>query len=272
MIQNSNDILNKASLEKRAICQFNINNLEWTKFILEECQNNNSPVILGVSYGAVKHFGGFKTVVQTIKGLIEDLNITIPVVIHLDHGSNFEMCKKAIDAGFTSVMIDASRLPLEENIKITKEVVNYAKKYNVSVEAEIGQLDNGVIYADALECLILVKETNIDSLAPSIGSSHGLYKEEPKINLDLIDEIKNKIKIPLVLHGGSGIDNKMIKKMIKKGINKININTELQVAWTNDLKKYLNEFPNIYDPRKIINAGEKNMKKIIKEKILLTMQ
>ena len=185
MLVTSIELLNKAKNEKYAVPQFNINNLEWTKYILEECNNNASPVILGVSESAIKYMGGYNVVSSLVKSLIIDLNITIPVALHLDHGSSLESCKKAIDAGFTSVMIDASEYDIKTNIEITKQVVDYAHKNNVSVEAEIGIIgknnelsDN---YAKVEDCINLLQSTNIDSIAPSVGTVHGLYKEAPNI-------------------------------------------------------------------------------------------
>ena len=234
-MNNSNEMLIKALKNKYAVAQFNINNLEWTKYILEECEKNKAPVILGVSEGAIKYMGGYNVVSNIVKSLIKDLNITIPVVLHLDHGSSIESCKKAIDAGFTSVMIDASKYELSKNIEIVKEVVNYAKRFNVSVEAEVGHIGgdedgiaNEIYFAKTEECSRLVKETHIDTLAPALGSVHGLYKGKPNLNYTRMKEISEKLNIPLVLHGGTGIPDEDILKAIENGINKININTELQ--------------------------------------------
>lgn len=267
MIVNSRNILSNAKKNKIAIPHFNINNLEWTKYILEECNNNNCPVILGVSEGAIKYMGGTKTVVNLVKSLDEELNIKVPVVIHLDHGSNVEICKKAIEDGFTSVMIDASNYPFEKNIEITKEVVKYAKEKNVSVEAELGHIGNdNNYYTNIEEAKIFVEKTGIDSLAPAIGTVHGIYKDKPNLDIDLCNNISKVIDIPLVLHGGSGLDDEILKQVIKAGINKININTELQIVWSNEVKKYIKE-NDVYDPRKIISSGEEMMKKVIKHKI-----
>lgn len=277
MLINAKKMLNSALDKKYAVCQFNINNLEWTRFILEECDKNNAPVILGVSEGAIKYMGGYKTVFNIIEGLIDDLNIKVPVALHLDHGSSFENCKKAIDNGFTSVMIDASKYEIDKNIKLTKEVTSYAKNFNVSVEAEVGHIggeEDGVIadiyYAKVDDAISIVKETNVDFLAPALGSVHGLYKGEPNLNFDRMEEIKSKTKIPLVLHGGSGIPDDKIKKAISCGIAKININTDLQIAWTKKVREYLNQNLDVYDPRKIIKAGEGAIKDAIKEKLILT--
>ena len=268
MIVNSTEILKKARKKGIAIPQFNINNLEWTKYILEECNKNNSPVILGITEKTVNYMGGYKVVSNLIKDLDSSLSIKIPIVIHLDHGSSFEACKEAIDNGFTSVMIDASRLSLEENIKLTKKVVEYTEKYTVTVEAEIGSIGNNTkLYTNLEEAIEFTKKTKIDSLAPAIGTVHGIYQEQAKLDLNLCDQISKFTNIPLVLHGGSGLDEIIIKQAIKAGITKININTELQIAWSNALKKYLIENGRIYDPRKIISSGEKEIKRVIREKI-----
>ena len=276
MLVNMKDMLIKAKENKYAVPHFNINNLEWTKFILEQCEELKSPVILGVSEGATKYMGGYNVVADMVKALIKSLNVTIPVALHLDHGSDFENCKKALDAGFTSVMIDASKHTLEENIRITKEVVEYAKKYDATVEAEIGHIggeedgvNGGVLYADVNECIKLVNETSIDALAPALGSCHGLYKGEPKLEFNLMEEIGNKTNLPLVLHGGTGIPDYQIRKAIECGTTKININTELQIAWTKGIREHLNNNREVYDPRKVIKGGEANIKQAIKEKVEL---
>ena len=276
MIVNSKKMLIDAKEGKYAIPHFNINNLEWTRFILEECNELKSPVILGVSEGAAKYMGGFNVISSMVKNLVLSLDINIPVALHLDHGSSFEVCKQAIDLGFTSVMIDASKYSLEENVKITKQVVLYAKGMNVSVEAEIGHiggeedgLSSDIAYARVEDAICLSKETNIDTLAPALGSVHGIYKGEPKLDFERMKEISDKTDLPLVLHGGSGIDDEKIKKAIECGICKLNINTDLQIAWANEVRKFLNENQSIYDPRKIIKAGEKAIKEIIRLKVEL---
>lgn len=272
---NSNEILREAFKKGYAIPQLNINNLEWTKYILEECDKLRSPVILGVSEGAIKHMGGFFVVHEMVHGLIKDLNITIPVILHLDHGSSIESCKKAIDAGFTSVMIDASKNLIDENVRITKEVVLYAKERNVSVEAEVGHIggneDNvisGVMYATVEDCIKLTS-IGIDSLAPALGSVHGMYIGEAKLNFERMEEIKSIINIPLVLHGGTGISDNDIRRSIKYGISKININTELQVEWAKAVRDYLDKEKSVYDPRKVISAGENAIKQVVRDKINL---
>ena len=274
VLVNGNKILQDAKKGKYAVPQFNINNLEWTKNILEECQELNIAVILGVSEGAAKYMGGYKVVADMVKALMEELNITIPVCLHLDHGTNFESCKKAIDAGFSSVMIDASKHEIEENIRITKEVVDYAHQFDVTVEAEVGHIggteDNITATssnATLEDCLTLVNGTGIDSLAPALGSVHGLYKGDPNLDFETMAEINNNLEIPLVLHGGTGIPDYDIKKAISCGISKININTELQIAWHEAVKKFIEENPNAYDPRKVIGSGKEAMKAKVKEKV-----
>jgi fructose-bisphosphate aldolase class II len=268
-------MLEKAKEGKYAVGQFNINNLEWTKAILSTAEEMNSPVILGVSEGAARYMGGYKTVVGMVKGLLEDLNITVDVAIHLDHGSSFENCKKAIDAGFTSVMIDASHHPLDENIQITKQVVDYAKPRGVSVEAELGTVGgqeddvvgHGIKYADKDECVKLVKATGIDFLAPALGSVHGPYKGEPVLGFKEMEEIKNATNTPLVLHGGTGIPDEKIKKAISCGTCKINVNTECQLAFTREIRKALDADKNVYDPRKYIGPAAKGIMAAVKEKM-----
>ena len=270
MLVNFNEMLLNAKKGKYAVPHLNINNLEWTKYILEECQELNIPVILGVSEGAAKYMGGFETIVGMVKGLVKDK--TIPVCLHLDHGQSFDSCKAAIDAGFTSVMIDASRLELEENIKTTKEVVDYAHERGVSVEAEVGHIggteDNVTsteTNATLEECKAIYEGTGIDALAPALGSVHGLYKGEPKINFDRMEKICKLTNLPLVLHGGSGIYDEQIKKAISCGICKINFNTELQIAWSNSLREKL-KIDDSYDPRKVIKMGQDALKKCVRNK------
>lgn len=275
MLVNSIKMLQDAKKGKYAVPHFNINNLEWTKYILEESQKNNIPVILGVSEGAAKYMGGYYVVAQMVNGLIKDLNITVDVCLHLDHGSSFDVCKMAIDSGFTSVMIDASSHPLEENIKITSDVVSYAHNRGVSVEAEVGHIggsedgiSNEVYHATLEECVALSK-TGIDSIAPALGSVHGLYKGEPNLNFERMKLINETLDIPLVLHGGTGIPDEDIKMAISCGISKININTELQIAWHNAVLNFTITNPDVYDPRKVIGSGQASMKQKITEKINL---
>ena len=265
------DMLNKAKAEGYAVGQFNINNLEFTQAILQAAQEENSPVILGVSEGAGRYIGGFKTVVKMVEGLLEDYKITVPVAIHLDHGSSFDKCKEAIDAGFTSVMIDASHHPFEENIEITSKVVEYAHSKGVSVEAELGTVGgqeddvvaDGVIYADPKECEELVKRTGIDCLAPALGSVFGPYKGEPNLGFTEMEEIGKITGMPLVLHGGTGIPTKDIQKSVSLGTAKINVNTENQIASAKVVREVLAAKPNEYDPRKYLGPARDAIKETV---------
>lgn len=261
------EMLIKAKNEGYAVGQFNINNLEFTQAILQAAEEEKSPVILGVSEGAGKYMGGFVAVVHMVKGLMESYNITVPVAIHLDHGSSFDKCKEAVDAGFTSVMIDASHHPFEENVKITKEVVAYAHANNVSVEAELGTVGGdedgvigGIIYANPQECKALVEQTAIDCLAPALGSVHGPYKGEPNLGFTEMEEISNLTDLPLVLHGGTGIPTKDIQRSISLGTAKINVNTENQIAATKVIREILENDKKVYDPRKYLGPAREAIK------------
>lgn len=269
------EMLIKANQEGYAVGQFNTNNLEWTRAILDTVQELKAPVILGVSSGAAKYMGGFNTVVGMIKGLIKDQGYTIPIAIHLDHGTSVEVCKAAIDAGFTSVMIDASKHPIDENIRITKEVVDYARKQKryVSVEAEIGHVGGEeedivaeVMYARPHECVRIVKEADLDCLAPALGSVHGPYKGEPKLGFKEMKEIHELVKVPLVLHGGSGIPDFQIKEAIARGTAKINVNTECQQEFTAIVRDVLKNDAKVYDPRKVIGPGMKGIANVVRTK------
>ena len=260
---NMSVMLQKAKEGKYAVSQFNINNLEWTQAILQAAQEANSPVILGVSEGAGKYMGGPVAVAGMVNGLLESLDITVPVALHLDHGSSFDSCKAYIDAGFSSVMYDHSHYPIDENIAETIRVVEYAHAKGVSVEAEVGTVggqEDGVVgginYADPQECLRMVKEANIDALAAALGSVHGTYDGEPKLGFDEMLEISELTGAPLVLHGGSGIPEYQIKKAIERGHAKINVNTELQQVWTAAVREKLNNDAKVYDPRKVIAPGK----------------
>ncbi|RFU62346.1 class II fructose-bisphosphate aldolase [Peribacillus glennii] len=269
------DMLNKALEGKYAVGQFNINNLEWTQAILAAAEQEKSPVILGVSEGAARHMGGFKTTVMMVQGLIEDMKITVPVAIHLDHGSSYDKCKEAIDAGFTSVMIDASHHPLEENIETTSKVVEYAHSKGVSVEAELGTVGgqeddvvaDGVIYADPKECEELVRRTGVDCFAPALGSVHGPYKGEPNLGFKEMEEVRDLTRVPLVLHGGTGIPTKDIQRAVSLGTSKINVNTENQIAFTKAVREVLNNDSEVYDPRKYIGPGRDAIKETVVGKI-----
>lgn len=273
MLVSMKEMLLKAKEGKYAVGQFNINNVEWTAAILDEAQALNAPVILGVTSGASKYMGGWNTVVGLVKGLIKDHNITVPVALHVDHGDSVEVCKAAIDAGFTSVMIDASHFPLDENIRQTKEVVEYAHARGVSVEAELGRVggqeDNVVaesMYAIPSECLALVQEAGVDCLAPALGSVHGPYHGEPHLGFKEMKEIGELVGIPLVLHGGSGIPDEQIRMAIERGTCKINVNTECQQAWTKIVRQVLAKDDKVYDPRKIIGPGKEGIKEVVRTK------
>ena len=274
MLVNSNEMLMGAKKNQTVVYHFNINNLEWAKIILEECNELNVPVILGASEGAIKYMGGYDVVVALVKSLMKDLKIMIPVCLHLDHGSSFESCKKAIDAGFSSVMIDASKNPYVENVRITKQVVDYAHRFNVTVEAEIGHVGgvedgvcNNVLLTNLEECRKFVNDTKIDSLAPAIGTVHGIYRGELKIDYDLIKNLNDNLTIPLVMHGGSGLSDDVLRKTISLGISKINLNSDIQDVWHKEVVKFVKENPDIYDPRKVIMSGAEAIKKFIIEKI-----
>lgn len=265
------EMLNKAKEEHYAVGQFNINNLEFTQAILLAAEEEKSPVILGVSEGAGRYMGGFNTVVKMVEGLMEDYQITVPVAIHLDHGTSLENCKKAIDAGFTSVMIDASHHPFEENIEITTNVVEYAHSKGVSVEAELGTvggqeddvIGEGIIYADAKECQELVQRTGIDCLAPALGSVHGPYQGEPNLGFKEMEEIGNTTGVPLVLHGGTGIPTHDIKRAISLGTAKINVNTENQIASAKKVREIFAADSKVYDPRKYLGPAREAIKETV---------
>lgn len=276
MLVNMVEMLNKAKKEKYAVGAFNINNLEWTRAILEECEALRSPVILGVSSGAAKYMGGWNVVYAVVTSLIKDLKITVPVALHVDHGASFDICKAAIDAGFSSVMIDASHYPFEENVEIVKKVVEYAHARGVSVEAELGKVGGQeeeviaeTMYADPNECVELIKLTHIDALAPALGSVHGPYHGEPKLGFKEMAHISEITDMPLVLHGGSGIPDFQIKKAIECGTCKINVNTECQQEFTKLVRETLNKDSKVYDPRKVIGPGMEGIKKVVREKIAI---
>ncbi|PLR80217.1 fructose-1,6-bisphosphate aldolase, class II [Bacillus canaveralius] len=259
-----------------AVGQFNINNLEFTQAILKAAEEEKSPVILGVSEGAARYMGGFKFTVQMVKGLMEEYNMTVPVAIHLDHGSSLEKCVQAIHAGFTSVMIDGSHHPLEVNIELTKRVVEVAHAVGVSVEAELGRIggqeddlivDAESAYAIPSECDQLVRETGVDCFAPALGSVHGPYKGEPNLGFDRMKEVMELTGVPLVLHGGTGIPTKDIQKAISLGSAKINVNTESQIAATKAVRELLNRDSKVYDPRKFLSAAREAIKETVQGKM-----
>ena len=280
MLVSAKEMLVKAKAGKYAVGQFNINNLEWTKAILLTAQENNSPVILSVSEGAGKYMCGFTTVVNMVKGMIDELGITVPVAVHLDHGS-YEGAKKAIAAGFSSVMFDGSKYEIEENIEKTKEIIALANSKGISVEAEVGAIggeEDGVVgggeVADPDECK-LIADLGIDMLAAGIGNIHGKYPANWQgLNFEVLDQIQQKTGImPLVLHGGTGIPADMIKKAISLGVSKINVNTECQLAFAAATRKYIEEGKDLegkgFDPRKVLAPGVEAIKATVKEKMEL---
>ncbi|MDO5755072.1 MAG: class II fructose-1,6-bisphosphate aldolase [Tissierellia bacterium] len=278
MLVSAKEMLEKALKEHYAVGQFNINNLEWTKAILETAEENNSPVILGVSEGAGKYMGGYHTVMGMVKGLMEDLNITVPVAVHLDHGS-FDGAKECIEAGFTSIMFDGSSYPIDENIEKTKEIVALAHREGISVEAEVGSIggeEDGVVgrgeIADPEECK-RIADLGIDFLAAGIGNIHGVYpKDWQGLDFNALDAIKQKIgDLPLVLHGGTGISDEMIQQSIELGVSKINVNTECQIAFNEATRKYYEQGKDRegkgFDPRKVLKSGTEAIKETVKEKM-----
>lgn len=268
------EMLVRAKEEKYAVGQFNINSFQWAEAILEAAQEENSPVIVASSDRLVDYLGGFKLISTVINRLVEDKNITVPVALHLDHGSSVERCIEAIDAGYTSVMIDGSHHPIDENIEMTKEVVNYAKLHGVSVEAEVGTIGGnedgligGIQYADPNECVRIVKEADIDALAAALGSVHGPYQGEPKLGFDEMKEISELTNVPLVLHGGSGIPLYQLHKAVDLGHAKINVNTECLQAWAAAVRNTLENDREVYDARTILTPGKEAVKETVKAKI-----
>lgn len=278
MLVSAKEMLEKAVKGHYAIGAFNINNLEWTKAILLAAEEAKSPVILGVSEGANKYMTGFKVVAEMVKAMEETLGITVPVALHLDHGS-YEGAKACIEAGYTSVMFDGSHFPIEENLEKTKEIVEYAHSKGVSVEAEVGTIggeEDGIVgsgeIADPAECKQLA-DLGIDFLAAGIGNIHGLYPENWKgLDFEALDSIKKEIgDLPLVLHGGTGIPEDMIKKAIKLGVAKINVNTECQIAFAEATREYIEAGKDRedkgFDPRKLLAPGTEAIKKVVLEKM-----
>ena len=277
---NAKEMLTKAKAGHYAVGQFNINNLEWTKSILLTAQELNSPVILGVSEGAGKYMCGYKTVVGMVNGMLEELNITVPVALHLDHGS-YEGAKKCIEAGFSSIMFDGSHYPIEENIEKTKELVATCNKLGLSLEAEVGAIggeEDGVVgmgeCADPEECK-MVADLGVTMLAAGIGNIHGKYPANWKgLSFETLDAIQQLTgEMPLVLHGGTGIPADMIKKAISLGVSKINVNTECQLAFAAATRKYIEEGKDLegkgFDPRKLLAPGAEAIKATVKEKMEL---
>ena len=280
MLVSATEMLKKAVEGKYAVGQFNINNLEWTKSILATAQENNSPVILGVSEGAGKYMTGFKTVAAMVKAMIEDMGITVPVALHLDHGS-YEACLKCIDAGFSSVMFDGSHYPIEENIKKTQELVKICAEKGISLEEEVGSIggeEDGVVgageIADPNECK-QIADLGVSFLAAGIGNIHGKYPENWKgLDFDALGKIKDLTEeMPLVLHGGTGFPADMIKTAISLGVAKINVNTECQLYFQAATRKYIEAGKDLegkgFDPRKLLAPGCEGIKEIVKEKMEL---
>ena len=280
MLVSAKEVLAKAKSEKYAVGQFNINNLEWTKAILLTAQECNSPVILGVSEGAGKYMCGFKTVADMVKAMVESLGITVPVILHLDHGS-YEGAKAAIEAGFSSVMFDGSHYGIEENIEKTKEIIALANSKGISVEAEVGSIggeEDGVVgageVADPNECK-MIADLGVDILAAGIGNIHGKYPANwAGLNFEVLAEIEKATSpMPLVLHGGTGIPADMIKKAISLGVSKINVNTECQLAFAEATRKYIEAGKDLegkgFDPRKLLAPGFEAIKATVKEKMEL---
>ena len=280
MLVSAKEMLTKAKEGHYAVGQFNINNLEWTKAILQTAQELNSPVILGVSEGAGKYMCGYKTIVGMVNGMIENLGITVPVALHLDHGS-YEGALACIDAGFSSVMFDGSHYPIEENIAKTKELVKITGDKGISLEAEVGAIggeEDGVVgsgeCADPDECK-MIADLGVTMLAAGIGNIHGKYPANwAGLSFDTLDKIQQKTgKMPLVLHGGTGIPADMIKKAIDLGVSKINVNTECQLAFAAATRKYVEDGKDLqgkgFDPRKLLAPGVEAIKATVKEKMEL---
>ncbi len=273
-------MLNKARAGKYAVGQFNINNLEWTKAVLLTAQENNSPVILGVSEGAGKYMGGFETVSAMVAAMDKSLGITVPVALHLDHGT-YEGCYKCIKAGFTSIMFDGSHFPIDENVAKTTELVNVAHNLGLSIEAEVGAIggeEDGVIgkgeCADPNECK-MIADLGVDFLAAGIGNIHGKYPDNWEgLSFDTLAAVNAKVgELPLVLHGGTGIPADQIKKAISLGVAKINVNTECQLSFAAATRKYIEEGKDLqgkgFDPRKVLAPGFEAIKATVKEKMEL---
>lgn len=280
MLVSAKEMLTKAREGKYAVGQFNINNLEWTKTILLTAQELNSPVILGVSEGAGKYMGGFKTVSGMVNGLLEGLNITVPVALHLDHGT-YEGCYKCIEAGFSSIMFDGSHYPIAENVEKTTELVKICNENGLSLEAEVGAIggeEDGVIgmgeCADPNECKSIA-DLGVTMLAAGIGNIHGKYPANwPGLSFETLAAVKEKVgDMPLVLHGGTGIPEDMIKKAISLGVAKINVNTECQLAFAAAVRKYIEAGKDLegkgFDPRKLLAPGCDAIKETVREKIEL---
>ena len=278
MLVSAKEMLNKAKAGHYAVGQFNINNLEWTKSILLAAEETRSPVILGVSEGAGKYMTGYKTVVGMVNGMLEELNISVPVALHLDHGS-YEGCYKCIEAGFSSIMFDGSHYPIEENVAKTKELIAICREKGMSLEAEVGSIggeEDGVVgqgeCADPQECK-MIADLGVDMLAAGIGNIHGKYPANwAGLSFETLDAIQKLTgELPLVLHGGTGIPEDMIKKAIDLGVAKINVNTECQLSFADATRKYIEAGKDLegkgYDPRKLLKPGAEAIMQTVKEKM-----
>ncbi len=276
MLVTGKELLDHANKNGYAVGAFNINNMEIVQAIIEAAEETNSPVILQASQGGIK-YAGIEYI--TALGKVAAEKAKVPVALHLDHGTDFEQVMLCIRYGFTSVMIDGSKHPLRQNIELTKKVIDVAHAVGVSVEAELGKIggtedditvdEMEATFTDPDEAKLFVEETGVDYLAVAVGTAHGVYKGEPKLDFDRIRKIKELVGIPLVLHGSSGVPADSIKKAIEAGINKINIDTDLRIAFTTAMKDFLKKNPDNIDPRKILTPAREAMKEVIKEKIIL---
>lgn len=280
MLVSATEMLQKAKAGHYAVGQFNINNLEWTKMVLLAAEETKSPVILGVSCGAGKYMTGFKTVADMVKAMIEEMGITVPVALHLDHGT-YDACYKCIEAGFSSIMFDGSHYPIEENVAKTKELIAVCKEKNMSLEAEVGSIggeEDGVVgmgeCADPAECK-MIADLGVDMLAAGIGNIHGKYPENwAGLSFETLDAIQQLTgDMPLVLHGGTGIPEDMIQKAINLGVAKINVNTECQLVFAEETRKYIEAGKDLegkgFDPRKLLAPGCEAIKAKVIEKMEL---
>ena len=266
-------MLHEAKIGHYAVAQINLNSFQWADTVLSVAEETKSPVILATSDRLVDFLGGFEFIAKTVQLMLKTKHITVPVALHLDHGTTVERCKQAIDAGYSSVMYDGSNLPIEKNILHTKEVVNYARKHGVSVEAEVGTvggnedgLVGGIRYANPDECERLVNETNVNALAAALGSVHGHYKGKPKLGFMEMQDISSRVSVPLVLHGGSGIPLEDLQKAIDFGHAKINVNTECMQAFTDAIRDFTCTNPNVYEYRLITENAMKEIGEIVKGK------
>ncbi|KYH13939.1 ketose-bisphosphate aldolase [Staphylococcus kloosii] len=269
------EILQHAKHEKFAIPQININELIWIEPVLKAAESMQSPIIIATSDNLIPALGGYEFIYKTIKNKVQAMNISVPVVIHLDHSTSVENCRHAIDVGYDSIMYDGSKLPIESNISYTKQVVDYAHQGDVLVEGEVGGvggtedgISGNVKYASLDDCYQLVTQTNLDSLAPALGSVHGEYKGEPNLGFKEMEEIEAQLDIPLVLHGASGISDEELMRAINLGHAKINFNTEVKIAWAKQLRQTLENDKQLYNPQKIIAPSKDAIEEAVKSLII----